>query len=144
MDVIADLAYPLPVLVICALLGVPAADRHRFAAVVGGAGREPGRVEHPRLTDVVRRGNAAVAGLTVLSRPRAASPMQQPGDDLLSDLIAARDGADRLTEDELIATCILLFFAGHETTVNLIGNGVLALLRHPRELQRLLDEPSPD
>ena len=57
-------------------------------------------------------------------------------------MIAAEEAGDRLTEDELVATCMLLFFAGHETTVNLIGNGMLALLRHPSELQRLQAEPA--
>jgi pimeloyl-[acyl-carrier protein] synthase len=64
-----------------------------------------------------------------------------PTDDLISDLIAARDGTDRLSEDELLATCALLFFAGHETTVNLIGNGMLALLRNPDQLQLLCTQP---
>jgi cytochrome P450 len=91
--------------------------------------------------DVVRRGNAAAAGLNAYFRDLVRARRLAPGDDLLSGLIAAHDGADRLSEDELLATCTLLFFAGHETTVNLIGNGMLALLRHPRELERLLDDP---
>ena len=141
MDVIADFAYPLPVLVICALLGVPAADRHPFAEWSAALGESLDALT-THAQDVVQRGNTATAGLTDYFRDLVRRRRSQPGDDLLSDMIAARDGADRLTEDELIATSILLFFAGHETTVNLIGNGVLALLRHPRELQRVLDEPS--
>jgi pimeloyl-[acyl-carrier protein] synthase len=140
MDVIADFAYPLPVLVICALLGVPAADRHSFAAWSAALGESLDALT-THAEDVVQRGNTAAAGLTAYFRDLVRQRRSQPGDDLLSDMIAARDGADRLTEDELIATSILLFFAGHETTVNLIGNGVLALLRHPCELQRLMDEP---
>jgi cytochrome P450 len=137
MDVIADLAYPLPVLVICALLGVPTADRPDFAAwsaaLADGLDALSTHEVH-----VVRRGNAAVARLAAYFRDLVRNRRGVPGDDVLSDLIAARTGPDRLTEDELVATCIFLFFAGHETTVNLIGNGMLALLRHPLELQRLL------
>ena len=118
MDVIADFAYPLPVLVICALLGVPAADRHPFAEWSAALGESLDALT-THAQDVVQRGNAATAGLTDYFRDLVRRRRSQPGDDLLSDMIAARDGADRLTEDELIATSILLFFAGHETTVNL-------------------------
>ena len=82
--------------------------------------------------DAVRRGNEAAAGLTAYFRELVAARRLQPGKDLLTALIAAEEAGDRLTEDELLATCVLLFFAGHETTVNLIGNGVLALLRTTR------------
>jgi len=140
MDVIADLAYPLPVLVICALLGVPAADRGGFAAWSATLAESLDALSTHE-DQIIRRGNAAVAGLDAYFRDLVSHRRGALGDDLLSELIVARYGADRLTEDELIATCILLFFAGHETTVNLIGNGLLALLRHPRELQRLLDDP---
>ena len=64
-----------------------------------------------------------------------------PKDDLLSLLIEAEERGDKLSEGELLATCVLLFIAGHETTVNLIGNGLLALLRHPEQLKRLKDDP---
>ena len=64
-----------------------------------------------------------------------------PKDDLLSLLIEAEERGDKLREGELLATCVLLFIAGHETTVNLIGNGLLALLRHPEQLKRLKDDP---
>jgi cytochrome P450 len=140
MDVIADLAYPLPVLVICALLGVPAGDRRDLAAWSAALAESLDALTTHE-PDVVRRGNAAAAGLDAFFRDLIRARRLAPADDLLSGLIAARDGADRLTEDELSATCILLFFAGHETTVNLIGNGMLALLRHPREMQHVLDDP---
>jgi len=140
MDVIADLAYPLPVQVICALLGVPEADRAEFAEWSAALAESLDALSTHEL-DVVRRGDAATFGLAAYFRDLVRARRRAPGDDLLSALIAARDGADRLDEDELLATCILLFFAGHETTVNLIGNGVFALLRHPRELQRLLHNP---
>ncbi|HEY1297914.1 MAG TPA: cytochrome P450 [Chloroflexota bacterium] len=140
MDVIAELAYPLPVLVICELLGVPAADRRCFAARSAALAESLDALStHDQ--EIVRRGNAAVEGLAAYFRELVHKRRVAPGDDVLSGLIAARDGHNRLTEDELIATCIFLFFAGHETTVNLIGNGLLALLRHPREMHRLLDDP---
>src|SRR5260370_2813638 len=66
----------------------------------------------------------------------------RPRADLLSSLIAVEERGDRLTEGELLATCVLLFIAGHETTVNLIGNGLLALLQHPAEAERLRREPA--
>jgi pimeloyl-[acyl-carrier protein] synthase len=141
MDLIANFAYPLPVLVICALLGVPAADRPRFADWSAALAESLDALT-THAPDVVERGNAGAARLTEYFRDLVRQRRSNPGDDLLSEMISARDGADRLTEDELIATCILLFFAGHETTVNLIGNGMLALLRHPRQFRRLVDEPS--
>jgi cytochrome P450 len=67
---------------------------------------------------------------------------RSPRDDLLSSLIVAEDAGQRLSEDELLATCVLLLIAGHETTANLIGNGVLALLRHPDQLSKLRSDPS--
>jgi len=143
MDVIADFAYPLPVLVICELLGVPVADRRAFAAWSAALAESLDALS-THDPDVVQRGNAAVDGLAAYFRELVLERRVDPGDDVLSDLIAAHDGHDRLTEDELIATCVFLFFAGHETTVNLIGNGLLALLRHPPELQRLMDDPRMD
>src|SRR5262245_66001037 len=75
-------------------------------------------------------------------RTQVAERRRQPRADLLSALIAAEEQGDRLTERELLAMCVLLFVAGHETTVNLIGNGMLALLRHPDELRRLEADPA--
>jgi cytochrome P450 len=140
MDLMAQLAYPLPVMVICEMLGVPDQDRDRFhdwsfalALALDIATVTPA---------IVEAGNAAAVGLTDyfhdLVRERRRAPREG---DLLSGLIAAEEQGDRLTEDELLATCVLLFFAGHETTVNLIGNGVLALLQHPDECSRLRDDP---
>jgi pimeloyl-[acyl-carrier protein] synthase len=75
-------------------------------------------------------------------RALAAERRRRPGDDLLSGLVEAEEAGDRLSEQELLATCVLLYVAGHETTVNLIGNGVLALLRHRAEWRRLRDDPA--
>ena len=135
-DLMAEVAYPLPVLVICELLGVPEADRDRFG-VWSAALAEA--LDNLTMHDpeVLARCNEAATGLTEYFRDLVRIRRSAPRDDLLSGLIAAEEQGDRLTEDELLATCVLLFFAGHETTVNLIGNGTLALLRHPRELERL-------
>jgi pimeloyl-[acyl-carrier protein] synthase len=140
-DLIAELAYPLPVTVICELLGVPREDRGRFnewSAVIAEA--LDAFVTAP--PDLVERANAGALGLTEYFRQLVATRRRQPGDDLLSALVAAEDQGDRLTEDELLATCVLIFFAGHETTVNLIGTGMLVLLRHPDQLAKLRSEPS--
>jgi cytochrome P450 len=139
-DVVSAFAYQVPVLVICDLLGVPAEDRGRFGAWSAALARG---LDNLTVTDseFIMHGNEAAAGLTDYFRQLVAKRRRQPGADLLSGLIAAEEAGDRLSEDELLATCVLLFFAGHETTVNLIGNGVLALLRHPAELQRLRDKP---
>jgi cytochrome P450 len=140
-DLMGSVAYQVPVLVICELLGVPEADRGRFSewSAALAKGLDILSVPDP---DSVRRGNEAAAGLTAYFRQLIATRRTQPGDDLLTALIAAEEAGDRLTEDELLATCVLLFFAGHETTVNLIGNGILALLRWPDQLDRLRKEPA--
>ncbi len=128
-DVIESIAYPLPVLVILELLGVTAEDRVRlktlsdsYAAFLGGNAREPG---------VAEAANAAIMELNDYYRDAIARRRREPGNDLISGLIAAEEKGTVLTEDEMLATCILLLVAGHETTTNLIGNGLLALLRNP-------------
>jgi cytochrome P450 len=133
-DLIAAFAYPLPIAVICRLLGVPDADHHLFREwtaplVVGGnmAG--------------VEAYSAAATALVAYVRELLAEKRSRPADDLLSALVAVRDGGDRLTEDELTSMVYLLLLAGHETTVNLIGNGALALLTHPDQLALLRAEP---
>jgi cytochrome P450 len=138
-DLIAGLAYPLPVAVICDLLGVPLDDLTTFHDWSDALAR----VLEIRYTppEIIAAGNEAAQGLTDYFRGLIAERRGRPGDDLLSALIVAEEQGDRLSEDELLATCVLLFFAGHETTVNLIGNGVLALLRHPDQLARLRAEP---
>lgn len=139
MDVTSQLAYPLPVSVICEMLGVPAEDRFRFEEWTRAAVRvlDPGddlTVYFPAKEAFDQFGDYFAE---LLPKRRRA-----PGPDLLSALLAAEDAGDALTQDELVATIILLFIAGHETTVNLIGNGLLALLRHPEELARLRSDPT--
>jgi cytochrome P450 len=139
-DLMSEVAYPLPVLVICELLGVPDVDRDRFgrwsAAIAEGLDNLTFQDK-----DVLARGNEAAEGLTDYFRGLVRTRRGAPQDDLLSGLIEAEEHGDRLTEDELLATCVLLFFAGHETTVNLIGNGMLALLRNPAQLELLRANP---
>ncbi|MFG2863997.1 cytochrome P450 [Streptomyces sioyaensis] len=141
VDLIEGLATPLPVAVISELLGVPTEDRHRMLTWSHAVARAlvpdfllpPGAAEQEaqarrEFTDYLRE--------LVVERRRA------PGDDLLSALVTVHDDGDVLTENELLATCTLLLIAGHETTVNLIGNGTLALLRHPDQLARLRSDPA--
>jgi len=134
VDLITEFAYPLPISVICELLGIPESDRAEFRGwtrplVAGGvAGFEAYSAAATALVGYLR---------ALLARKRAA-----PADDLLSALVAVRDdGGDRLSENELTSMVYLLLLAGHETTVNLIGNGVWALLTHPAQLARLRARP---
>ncbi|MFI5372108.1 MAG: cytochrome P450, partial [Candidatus Eisenbacteria bacterium] len=141
MDVIADLAFPLPFLVISEMLGMPDADRDQlrdWAHTLTLALEPLLAIQHQdeilaasdHMTDHV---------LDVIEWKRA-----HPADDLLSALIAAEEGGDTLSPAELLDQVILLYVAGHETTVNLIGNGTLALLRNRGQLERWQTDPSID
>jgi cytochrome P450 len=132
-DVVADLAYPVPVAVICRLLGVPIEDEPEFSRAsallaqsldpfISFAGDPPENFD-----ERMRAGYWLREYLAELIERRRG----EPGDDLMSALIAVEESGDQLTEDEIIATCNLLLIAGHETTVNLITNATLAMLRHP-------------
>jgi pimeloyl-[acyl-carrier protein] synthase len=128
MDVVEDLAYPLPVTVICELFGVPERDRDRFRAW----SRELVRLLDPLVpTDSLERALRARQALRDYLRELIAERRAHPAGDLLTALIAAEDQGRQLSEPELVSMCVLLLVAGHETTVNLIANGTLALLRHP-------------
>jgi cytochrome P450 len=141
MDLIEDFAYPLPVVVICELLGVPVEDRDRFKQWGLDIARGLDAIWLPPDSEVAVRSVASRRALSDYFRALIAERRASPRGDMLSALIAAEAAGDTLTEDELLATCILLLVAGHETTVNLIGNGTLALLRHPHELRRLRESP---
>ncbi len=141
MDLIEEFAYPLPVTVICQMLGVPVEDRERFKQWGLDIARGLDAILLPPDSDVARRSAAARRALAEYFRALIAERRAAPRGDMLSDLIAAEEAGDKLSEDELLATCILLLVAGHETTVNLIGNGTLALLRHPEQLRRLRENP---
>src|SRR4030095_1733916 len=128
MDVMADLAHPLPVTVICEMLGVPTDARSGIHQWSADLARSLDAIGMPTDEEVVTRGRAAQQAMLDYCRDLIAERRQTPRDDLLSRLIVAEEQGDRLTEGELLITCNLLFVAGHETTVNLIGNGVLTLL----------------
>ena len=132
MDLIDAYAFPLPIIVICEMLGVPAVDRDKFRlwsnTFLGVAEDQATYVQ--RLTDFVR-----YIGRMVAER------RQEPRDDLISGLVHAEEAVDRLSEQELYGMIALLIVAGHETTVNLIGNGLLALLQHPDQMALLRQEP---
>ena len=141
MDLIEEFAYPIPVNVICEMLGVPVEDHERFKGWSLDIARGLDSIWLPPESDIPRRSGAARHAIADYFRGLIAERRISPRGDLLSALIAAEEAGDTLSEDELIATCILLLIAGHETTVNLIGNGTLALLRHPGELRRLRETP---
>lgn len=139
LEMITAVALPLPIRVIGELVGVPEEDRVSFQPLVRAstAGIEPG-------TDpaALRAAVAAIAELGNYFGRLIDQRRQEPADDLLTALAAARDADDSLTEEEITATAILLFAAGFETTSNLIGNGTLALLEHPDQQHRWRANPT--
>jgi cytochrome P450 len=134
-DFIADFAMPLPALVIMDMLGAPREELSRLkrlsdemALFIGSARDAPEKYQ---------RAGAATREMADLFRELITARRASPQRDLLSELVGLDDGGDRLSEDELVATCILLLFAGHETTTHHLANGLLALLRFPDELMKL-------
>ncbi|MFP5377380.1 MAG: cytochrome P450 [Acidimicrobiia bacterium] len=134
VDVMDALAFPLPVTVIGEMLGVPAEDRPVLRPLVRAI---TAVLELAVAPDALDAASAADGELAAYFSALVAERRARPGDDLLTRLIEAEDQGDQLSEHELISTAILLFAAGFETTTHLIGNGVLALLRHPDQLARL-------
>jgi pimeloyl-[acyl-carrier protein] synthase len=139
-DFLRDFAYPLPVQVICELLGVPVADREEFKTWSADLGR--GLHIMAATPETVRKGNVAAASLGAYFRGLIDDRRANPREGFLDDLIAAEYEGGSLSEDELLATVVLLFFAGHETTVNLMGNGLVALLRARGEWEALCADPA--
>jgi cytochrome P450 len=135
VDLVAGLAFPMPYTVICELLGVPESQRRSFAHALTGL-LTP--VETP--TDQERAQHASDTVVTML-RLLVETKRDSPGDDLVSALIAARDGEERLDERELLSSIFQLIVAGHDTTASLIGNSVVALLTHPDQLAQLQSDP---
>jgi cytochrome P450 len=140
MDIIRDLAYPLPVIVIAEMLGVPPEHRDQFkhwsdeiVGVLGGPLVPQETLERSRVA--VHELAEYLSGVIVERR-------REPREDLVSGLIAAEEQGQILSEDEMLATAMLLLVAGNETTTNLIGNGMLSLLRNPDEMERLCADPS--
>jgi cytochrome P450 len=142
MDIIDDLAYPLPVTVICEMLGVPVGDHASIRGWSADIARSLDAIGLPADPVIVERGRRSRRALADYFRRLVPERRARPRADLLSGLLAAEEQGDKLTHDEVIAMCLLLFIAGHETTVNLIGNGTLALLRHPEQWRALQANPA--
>ena len=144
VDVLSGMAEELPVAVIAELLGVPDADRPLLRPWSNAIVK---MYEYGRTTALEDAAERAADQFVTYLRGLATDRRRAPGEDLLSHLVTVRDdsvvevGAPVLTEDELVTTCILLLNAGHEATVNVSGNGLLALLEHPDQLQRLRADP---
>jgi len=140
VDLIETLAYPLPVAVICELLGVPREDETIFGlwSTTLTKGLDPDILISEADADAIAQARVELDSYT---RDLLKRRHNSPGEDLLSGLLAVRDGQDRLSEAELVSMVLLLLIAGHETTVNLIGNGMVALLRNRDELRRWQNEP---
>ena len=140
LDVVSDLAVPLPVIVIAEVLGIPPSDREQFKAWSSDIAGSLGGPFQP--ADAIERSVRSANEIAGFFREQIGLRRGQPREDLLSELFAAEEHGDLLSEDELIATCILLLVAGNETTTNLIGNGMLALLRNSDQRRRLQEDPS--
>lgn len=141
MEVIQDFAYPLPAMVIAEMLGVPSEDRHLlkawsktmltfFTKSMKGYG--------PVIEDM----SQAVTEMTSYLRQIVAERRRKPQDDMISHMLAAEEEGKLVSEEELLSNCVLLLFAGHETTMNLIGNGLCALLHHPEQYEKLVHTPA--
>jgi cytochrome P450 len=139
MDLIADFAFRLPVTIICDMLGIPEEHREVFYT----SSREGGRILDPvPLTPAeIAEANASNAMTKMYFEQLFELRRREPGDDLTTQLVQAEEDGSKLTNEELTANIILLFGAGHETTVNLIGNGLLALHRNPDQLALLKARP---
>src|SRR5476651_1241983 len=140
MDLIEDFAYRLPVTIICDMLGIP--EEHREVFYTGS--RDSGRILEPvpLSPEEIKQGNASNAMTEMYFQHLFELRRKNPGDDLTTQLVQAEEDGSKLSNEELTANIILLFGAGHETTVNLIGNGLLALHRNPDQLALLKANPA--
>ena len=140
MDVIWDFAYPLPATVIGEIVGMPAEDIDQYkkwsSNIMGFLGVTPPQ------PDFIGDAQQSIVELKEYVRHLIAQRRQRPHADLLGQLVMAEEQGDKLNEEELFAICAVLMSAGHETTTNLIGNGLLALLRYPDQFQKLRQEPA--
>jgi cytochrome P450 len=140
MDLIEDFAFRLPVTIICDMLGIPEEHREMFY----NSSRDGGRILDPvpMSPEEIAKGNAGNAMAQMYFQQLFELRRKNPGDDLTTQLVQAEEDGSKLSNEELTANIILLFGAGHETTVNLIGNGLLALHRNPDQLELLKKNPS--
>ena len=140
MDLIEDFAFRLPVTIICDMLGIPEEHRELFYS----GSRNSGRILEPvpLSPDEITQGNATTAMTEMYFQQLFDLRRKSPGDDLTTQLVQAEEAGSKLSNEELVANIVLLFGAGHETTVNLIGNGLLALYRNPDQLALLKSNPS--
>jgi cytochrome P450 len=139
IDIISNLARPVPVQVISTMLGIPEAIQDQ---VYQWANDLSGILDPFNSLETLVYMNQVIQKFSDCFRELIAEREKQPQPDLISALIAARDEGDQLSNDELLTVCMLLFATGEETTVNLIGNGMLALLRHPAQMEQLKQEPT--
>jgi cytochrome P450 len=138
-DVVREIAYPLPVRVMAEMFGVPEAMHERFIRWTHAIGMFLGNPN--RTVEQTHLAQGAVLALKEFFQGAAAERRRQKGSDLISLLLDIEEDGEVLTEEELYAQCVLLLGAGHDTTRNLIGNGMYALLRHPEENGRVAEEP---
>ena len=140
MDLIEDFAFRLPVTIICDMLGIP--EEHRELFYTGS--RNSGRILEPvpLSPEEIKQGNASNAMTEMYFQQLFELRRKSPGDDLTTQLVQAEEAGSKLSNEELVANIVLLFGAGHETTVNLIGNGLLALHRNPDQLALLKSNPA--
>lgn len=138
VDLVDELAFPLPFAVISRMLGTPPTDNVRLRELTGTLVRSLEVQTDPEVLRAIAEAEVLLAEMT---REIIAWKRANPADDLLTALIAAEEDGDKLSDDELVAQVLLLYVAGHETTVNLIGNGVVALLRNPDQLALLRARP---
>ncbi|GAA1677401.1 cytochrome P450 [Fodinicola feengrottensis] len=140
-NLVQELAFPLPFRVITEMMGMPETDEVRLRELTGTLVRSLEPVNDPELLQQIADADRQITELTIdaINWKR-----QHPADDLLTALIAAEDDGDKLSEQELVSQVVLLYVAGHETTVNLIGNGTLALLNHPDQRALLASRPDLD
>jgi len=141
LDVVEGLAYPLPLQVICELLGVPLEDRQQLQDWTWTLSAELEPPLGAALQRPTTQAARARAGFVVYFRKLIEERRSHPREDLISHLLQVEEHGERLDDHDVLATCVLLLNAGYETTVNLIGNAVLALLRHPEQFARLRAAP---
>lgn len=144
MNAIADYAYPLPIIVIAEMLGVPASDRDKFkywSHRIVQATSPQGVPEPGTDIDTIRMDIKARLELVEYLKPLVDERRKNPRQDFISALVQAEEAESKLTQEELLANLVLLLVAGHETTTNLIGNGIYNLLKHPDQLELLKQKP---